>query len=301
MNSIFSYSDYREFLKDRFSDTKLRRSGFSHRAFARLAGFKASNFLLLVMQGKRNLSGQGIQQVAKALKLKKEESDFFENLVRFNQSKKTEEQSFYYGRLASNQHYSTSHPIEKESYEYYSSWYHSAVQELVLLEDFSEDPAWIAKRLQPRITPAEADSSLKLLMRLGFLVRDEKGRLRQRDAQLSTEDEVYHLAVAKYHKAMLELASQSIDDTPAPAREISSITFGVSSERMQEAKEMIQAFRKKLFHFLAVPGPVQTVYQFNVQLFNLSELPKSWPNSALLPPAIPKLKATKPPSDSDSD
>ena len=78
---IYAYLDYRNFLKDLFAFKKQESASFSFRNFSRLAGLKSSNFLKLVMDGKRNLSPQSIHQVAKAFKLSKGEADFFETLV----------------------------------------------------------------------------------------------------------------------------------------------------------------------------------------------------------------------------
>src|SRR6478609_3677893 len=53
---IFSYLDYRHFLRDLYAQKKASERGFSHRAFSKRAGLSSTNYLHLVMQGKRNLS-----------------------------------------------------------------------------------------------------------------------------------------------------------------------------------------------------------------------------------------------------
>lgn len=277
MREIYEYLDYREFLRDKFEDLKKRRGFFSYRAFARLAGFSASNFLMLVMQGKRNLSGDGIQKVARALKLRKGETEFFENLVRFNQSSTDDEKNFYYRRTAENRRYSRSKEIEKSQYEYYSTWYHTAVYELVGLPGFSDDSVWIARRLIPPVTAGEAKDSFELLKKLGFVRQNREGGWEQVSPHLKTADEVKSLAVANYHREMIARAGESIDRTKAAAREIGSVTFGISAERMREAKKMIREFRSKMASYLSEEKNPQAVYQLNIQLFNLSKLPEVWP------------------------
>jgi uncharacterized protein (TIGR02147 family) len=271
MADIFTYLDYRAFLNDAFKALKAARRGFSHRAFARIAGFSSSNFILLVMQGKRNLSGEAIQKVAKALKLKKAEAEFFENLVRFNQATSDAERNFYYSRIASNRHYAQAKPLEKGQFDYYSTWYIPAIREMVLLDDFEEDPAWIAAQLQPPITPREAESALKLLIDLGLLIREKSGRLIQQDRHIASGDEVSSLAMTNFQREMIERAAASIDATPADLREIGSITFAVSKDKLGQAKKMIREFRSRLAGFLSEESNADAVYQFNIQLFNLSK------------------------------
>lgn len=271
MPDIFIYLDYRTFLKDAFDALKSSRKGFSHRVFARMAGFTSSNYVMLVMQGKRNLSGAGIQKVAKALKLKKPDAEFFENLVRFNQAHSDAERTFYYSRIASNRRYAAAKPLEKGQFEYYSTWYIPAIREMVLLKDFDEDPAWIAGRLEPPITPREAEAALKLLLNLGLLVRDEKGKLVQQDRHIASGDEVSSLAMTNFQREMIERAAASIENTPPHLREIGSITFAVSGDKLAEAKKMIREFRSRLSGFLAEDAKADDVYQLNVQLFNLSK------------------------------
>ena len=166
MTDIFTYLDYRAFLQDSFEELKVTHKSFSHRAFARMAGFSSSNFPMLVMQGKRNLSTEGIHKVAKGLKLKKSESEFFEHLVRFEQAGSDSERNFYYSRIASNRRYVSARPLEKEQFDYYSKWYIPVIREMLLLKDFKEDPKWIAQRLSPNITEREAEQALKSLLDL---------------------------------------------------------------------------------------------------------------------------------------
>lgn len=270
MKDVFAYMDYREFVRDAFEELKETRKSFSHRAFARMAGFSSSNYMMLIMQGKRNLSSEGIQKVAKALKLRKREAEFFENLVRFNQSKTDAEKNFYYGRIASNRKYAESRRLEKGQFEYYSKWYIPAIREMALLGDFKEDPEWIALRLMPHIAPRDAAHALKLLIDIGLLVRDEKGRLAQHDKHIASGDEVASLAVTNFQREMIERAAASIDASPPESREIGSVTFAVSKEKLAEAKEMIREFRSQLAGFLAEEEDADEVYQFNFQLFNLS-------------------------------
>src|SRR5688572_25383692 len=89
----FAYLDYRAFLRDLYAAKKASGTGFSHRAFSRRAGLRSTNYLNLVVQGKRNLTPSGAQSFARGFGLAKQEADYFCALVRFNQAKGADERA----------------------------------------------------------------------------------------------------------------------------------------------------------------------------------------------------------------
>ncbi len=276
MPQIFKYLDYRHYLKDYYRAKKESKgSAFSYRAFSRQAGFSSPNFLQLVMDGKRNLSDDGIERFIKGLRLDREEGRFFKHLVHFNQAKTDQERNKWYKKLATSKRYREISEIEKSQFEYYSRWYYAAIRELILLPDFENDPEWIAKTLHPRITVKEAKEAIELLLKLGFVKKNSKGKLVQAERNIATAREVQSLAVANFHRSMLRRAAESIELTAHDKRDISAITIAVSQEKFQEAKRRIQEFRRELNVLLSEDGKADAVYQLNFQIFNLTEVP--WP------------------------
>ncbi|MBI3541106.1 MAG: TIGR02147 family protein [Deltaproteobacteria bacterium] len=274
MSDLFGYLDYRRYLKDFYRDKKGKKgSCFSFRSFSRTAGFKAPNFLKLVMEGKRNLGPDGIDGFKKALHLNKEESSYFEHLVHFNQATTDQERNRYYKELATSQKFRQIREIDQDLFVYYSHWYYAAIRELILLPDFKEDPKWIAKKLFPKITAQQATVAVELLLKLKFLKREKSGRLVQVEQNITSSREVQSLAVSNFHRQMIQLASESIDRTLQEKRDISSITLALSKEKYLEAKRRIQEFRRELNVLLSEKDAVDSIYQINFQIFNLSEVP----------------------------
>ncbi len=275
MPELFSYLNYRHYLRDFYREQKEKKgTRFSFRSFVRQAGLSSPNFLKLVMDGQRNLGPDGVKGFIKALRLNKEESSFFTNLVGFNQARDDGERNEWYRRLSTSRKYREIRQIEKDHFVYYSRWYYAAIRELALLPDFKEDPEWIAKKLSPPITPREAKTALELLLELGFVKRDTDGRLVQSERNISTAREVASLAVANYHREMMQKGAESIERTPGERRDISSLTIALNRERFEEAKRRIQDFRRELNVLLSEEARPDAVYQINFQIFNLSEV--SW-------------------------
>lgn len=271
--NLYLYIDYRRYLADTYTYLKRTKPQFSYRYFARQAGFSAPNYLKLVVDGQRNLTPRSIKQFAKALKLEKGERDFFHHLVMMNQARSEAERNEHYQALSQVRGYLEVKRIERDQYAYYSNWYVAPIRELVGVDGFRADPAWIAAQLRPEITPAEAEDAVALLIRLGFVLRDEDGLLRQAAPVVSTGDEVRAMAVRNFHRAMLQRAGEAIDRFPVETRQLSGLTVAISPARAVEVAERLHALRRALFEAMCAPDDADEtiVYQVNLQLFPLTQ------------------------------
>jgi uncharacterized protein (TIGR02147 family) len=270
--TVFEYDNYRTFLRDFYLQEKAVNPRFSLRFFSKAAGFKSHSVLKLVMEGERDIAPESIAKFSKALKLNKEESVFFRNLVLFNQSKSADEKQGYALEMIRSRKFKLIYPMKESQYYFYANWYLTPLRELVTLPNFQEDPSWISEMMAPRITPQEAASGIQELIKMGLLKRDARGKLLQTDAIISTADEVTSSAVVQYHKQMMTLASESIERFPREARDISAQAFGISERNALEIKEMIQKFRKDVMEVVARDQVPELIYQLNYQLFPLTNL-----------------------------
>ena len=63
---VFEYLDYRKYLRDFYASRKRGGRGFSYRAFSRRAQLQSPNYLKLVIEGQRNLTGPMANRFATA-------------------------------------------------------------------------------------------------------------------------------------------------------------------------------------------------------------------------------------------
>lgn len=271
MEKVFSFLDYREFLKARFARLK-KTQRLTHRAFAAKAGFSSPNFLKLVMEGQRNLTAKSIAQIGRALELDAKESEFFSTLVAFNQAKRLEEKEALYDQLKLLRRDLPLQRLEHSQFDYFSHWYAVAIRELVGLKEFREDPEWISQKLRGQVSPAQARRALRLLERLGLIRRAADGGLQQQQPALSSGDEVSSLGAYRFHQSMIEKAKQALQEAPATQRDISSVTLAVTKESSERIKQKIRQFRKEILALAEDQGRAEAVYQMNIQFFNLTEL-----------------------------
>lgn len=277
--NLFQHQDYRKFLRDWYDEAKKSRGSFSFRTFSKRAGFQSPNFFKLVMDGDRNLTEESLTKFMIGLRLNKQEQDFFRNLVFFNQAKTHQDRDFYYQKLLQSRKFSQLKPIEKQQYEYYSTWYHSVVRELVVSKDFDGTPEWMAQKLSPTITPAQASQSIELLEKLGFIEKTPDHQWRQSSSLVSTGAELESHVVHNYHKIILELTKEILDSVPYPRRDISTLTLGVLPERIPQLKKKIQEFRQEVLKLVSIDTHPKEVVQINIQMFPLT-LPTEPPQEA---------------------
>lgn len=304
--SIFNYCDYREFLRDFYQLKKSLLDNYSYAVFSLRAGIKSPNYLKLVMEGQRNLTTENTLAFAKGLGLNELETLYWENLVSFTQAKTpVQRQSFLMllGRTTLPEGMENSRLIRevRNEWDYYASWYHAAIREMVMLPDFDPTPSAIAAKLRGRITAEEARASIELLKRLGFLVADAQGRLRQNEMHVryKTAKDVINLSVRRFHKASAKLAVDCLEEDSEEAHEernYSSLTIAVNRKTYPLIKARLASYLRELNtefsiapHCVAPEGPgdgadlaptatpADQVYQLNLQLLPLTLNPVSKP------------------------
>lgn len=266
--NIFEYTNYRDFLKDYYARAKEAKNNFSHRWFARRAGFSSPSFLNMVITGQRSLSRESISKVSTTIGLNKREQQYFETLVAFNQAKEPESKRYYLELLFGIRKDKTGSVLKDEQIECLSNWYYPVIREMVALPEFKEDPAWIKKQLNDKISVKEAREAIELLLRINLLIRDENGRLKHNDANFYTEEELKHTAAYQFHKQMLALANNMIETTPQNRREFAGVTMAVSEKQFNDIKKMVQDFEHSILRYLTNNSDTpSTVFQLNMQLF----------------------------------
>lgn len=274
--SIFGHLDYRLFLKDFYESEKKRTSRFSYRYFAKQAGLKTSSFLKMVIDGKRGLTTATIASFGRVLKLSKKEQDFFEALVFYNQARTQNEREHYYDRLVSLRPQKKMSRLKEDQYEYYSKPYMVAIREMTALPDFDPDPAWIAKNLVPPIRPSEARHALDVLLRLK-LIQKKGGKIVQSESAVATESEVDSMAIFNYHRCMLDSAGAALMKVDEKMRDITSLTIPIPLTKIPKLKKEIEAFREHLAAMIDDgDANYHEVYQFNIQLFPVTNTKKSY-------------------------
>lgn len=275
MPNIYEYTDYRKFLADWYNYKKNANHAFSYNGFAQKAGFKNKGFFHTVIHDKRNLTKSSLIKVVQAIGLTKNESDYFENLVFFNQAADLKDRNYFYEKLnavrSPQKTASKAKQVRSDQYEFYSKWYHSAVRSIIDMYDFKGDFKWLAKMVKPPISVKQAKQSIKLLLNLGMLVKQNSGTYKVTEKSISTGKEIVGLAVQNFHMECADLAKNALHDLPKTQRNVTGLTLGISRKSYEKICEEILEFQEKIMDIANNDEEADRVYQFNFHLFPISK------------------------------
>jgi uncharacterized protein (TIGR02147 family) len=275
MPDLYTYVDYRKFLKDYYEEQKARDPKFSHRYFTMKVGFSSSGYFSDVLAGKKNLSGAFMLKFAKALKLSREEEEYFVNLVSFNQAKTLEEKNRHYEKMMTTGKVKVD-ILERDKHEYFSHPRYAAVREALHYLTVTDDYKALGKALEPPVSPKEAKRAIDLLESLGLIAKDQAGAWRPTSANLRIlGDASEALALANYHKSTSELAIRALDVFSPDHRGFSSLTLPLTEEKIRKARAAIKNLRMYLLALGENGTKADRVYQFNFQLFPLTRIEKA--------------------------
>ncbi|MCB9253839.1 MAG: TIGR02147 family protein [Bdellovibrionaceae bacterium] len=266
-SNIYDFTDYRDFLKDRYRQLKETDPAFSFRYFSKQAGFGSPNYLKLVMDGKRNLSDEAIGKFAKGLRLDSHESEYFKFMVGYNQCEDRIKKEVYEAKLHYLRELFKVKELIPEHYDYYHDWYHAAIREMINNKGtVRNNPVVIAAKLSPQISEEDAANSISLLKKLGYVVENGNGDLQPGQG---TETAVAGAEMAQkiYHEQMAELAAKSLYTQGSATQEFESVTVALPANKVAELKQKI----KELVAEVSNEHGGEQVYQFNVQLFALTQ------------------------------
>ncbi len=269
MHTIYTYYDYHKFLNDFYVEKKSKDSYYTLRYIGERIGIDHA-LVVKIFQGKRHLSGQSIQVVADFLGLSKRQAEYFELLVMYGKAKTDREIKGYFEKLLSFSDIAE-HKIEADSYEFYQKWYYSAIREIIHLAPFNDDYKWLARMVEPSVTVAEAKKSVRLLERLGFIKRNDRGFFELTSKFITTGEHWKSIAIRSFQKEISRLSENALDTIPKEERDISTVTLTLDEEGFDKAREHIRLLQKELIEISSSCRRVNRAYQVNLQLFPLSK------------------------------
>jgi uncharacterized protein (TIGR02147 family) len=277
MLRIDFYTDYRKFLADFLEDARSRFSFFSYRYFCKKAGIVSPSLFREVMTGKRSLTSSTIASFAKGLGLNEADTAYFEALVHFNQSKSPRDKQKSLQQMRGLRQRVRQKLIPLDHYEYFEHWYNPVIRELACVLEWGDNYLALARAVAPPISKKQAHRSVEMLLRLGFLGRDDTGKYIQKDPAITTGPEVASVAVRELNRQMAGLGLESIDRFSPSDRDVSNMVVGVSRKGYEQIKEEIREFKRRIVGIVDDDKCSDRIYAINVQAFPMS-LKKNVPN-----------------------
>lgn len=275
MPALLQYLDYRAFLHDYTQWRRETDPEFSQRTFVREAGLPESSSSLLpaIIKGRRSLSQNLRVKFARALDFPEREAQYFDLLVQFNQAKGMAEKNFFFSQLAKFRS-SRAHVLHENQFVFFSKWYYGAVRNFFSMETRERNPAVIAARLFPEVTPEEVEDAIRLLLDLGLIKRTANGYT-VTERHISTPKDVRARAARENLTELTRMSLEILDKTPPELRQYNALMFTVSPRGFAMVKERVRSFLEELREILDRDQGEDRIYSLTLQLFPNSRLPET--------------------------
>lgn len=236
---MLNADSYTTILKSALEERTGANPAYSLRAFARDLGIKAPN-LSAILNGKKGISETKAMEVCEKLGFSDIETSYFCDLVNAKHAKSSLKRNLAKSRIKTFYNQNEVKIIKEDTFKIISDWYHYAILELILTEDFLDDPAPIAKRLG--INSFQAREALDRLERLE-LIGIKNGKILSTGIQLETTNGLASNSIKKLNTQLLEKAKESITNQNVDERHLSTLTLAINKEDVKEYGSLIEEFK----------------------------------------------------------
>ena len=267
--SIFSFIDYREFMRAWITHRRSVQPDYSYAVFAEESGLSRGT-LPNVLSKARSPRPETLDAFATAMSLSPSERNYLGKLVEIDAADSVTRRWELLAELFSRRAYGQSERIEDRpsAFERFTSrWYYGAIRELAQHPDFRPDPEWIAKVLIPSISVEDAREALDTLADLDMLEVDDRGRAHTRTRWVQTAAETDAEASHRFHSEIVPFVARHFDAVPEGERHLTGGLVLLSEAAMPEAKLLLQQVVERIATIGGDPTVRdRRVYHFAIQL-----------------------------------
>lgn len=246
---------------------KSKRAGFSMRRLCTLLDLKSPNYMKLILDGKRGLTIDLGLKLAKNMGLAKRESDYFISLIEAESSTSDHEFELNQRKVLRGRRHLKTEAVSQDKHELVASWFHLLVRELAFLKDFEFSASYVVRKLSGRISLAQAQRSLDLLLRYELIAQDSNGRWSSTDKILDTGDDTFaRSAMIGHHAATLKTWAENLARLNPDEQELGLLHVPISTEKIPELRRRIRQFQDELIGWLMTETDPDRVIQVGTYL-----------------------------------
>lgn len=241
---LFSFADYREFLRRYYEFRRCQQPTFSYRFMSARLEIDPGQ-LAHILQGKLHLPQRALAATLKLCRFDSRQAAFFEELVRLARSRKPEEIERCRERLDALRSV-VQRELGSDAEGFYHHWRHAAIRALADMVPENGDGGALGRHCLPFQGAVDAAESVALLLRIGLLERDGARRLRPTHPHVAAGAEISAEALRGWHRQVLGLASESLERFPPGRRDVSTLTVAISASDLPAVKEWISDLRRQV-------------------------------------------------------
>jgi uncharacterized protein (TIGR02147 family) len=249
--NIFEYIDYRKYLTDWRLAEKEANPGLSHEYLNAKLGQNNRTFFSNIESDRKNIGSQTINKLITLIGLNSIEANYFRALVGYGQSATDEEKEYHLEQIVTlnNTPYTI---VDKDTYSFYTEWYHSSIRALLDVIDTKDDYVKISQLLYSRVTPNQVRDSIKLLKSLDLIAPDKRGFLKPTQKILVTQEKIRHELLHRFQVANNRQLSEILKKDEPGAHDSTQMSVSVSRrgfdriiKRVNQLKSEIRSIAHK--------------------------------------------------------
>lgn len=266
---IFSYIDFRKFLKDIFAYHKELFPYFSYRYIAKKVMAGSPGWFANITSARNTLTDTYLLRTGNLFGLKGREIDYFELITKYGQTTSIEEKGYYLSRIHEFKGVAFK-LLGREQFDYYRHWYITAIRELLLIVDDEGNGEQLAALLQPEISRQEAFDAIETLKKLDLVRKNVHGKLKPTDEVVRKDADFSSVYWSANMYAKLTLALKALETIPKNERDFSEVVVPLSAEGLSEVSTELALVRKKILAISEKDSGRNRIYQCSLQLFPLT-------------------------------
>lgn len=264
--SVFTYFDFRRFLRDSQQQRRSVRPAFTLEYLAGKVGLKSKGHVSLIFKGAKNIPEEKLALFAQAFDLDDKEADFFCHLVRFGQARTHRDRKRHLDMMVGLMRVADRRLVPRQ-YALCQDWWHPVVHELLRIFDVNDDWDVLARRLRPAITADQARESISLLEEIGLVRKDANGFWKPTEAVLTFGDGWSSVAVRQFQIHTFAMARQALEDVPVDERDVSTLTLSLGENTFREIRSRLALVRQEILSLARSERSPDRVCQMNLALF----------------------------------
>ncbi|HEY8269679.1 MAG TPA: TIGR02147 family protein [Pseudobdellovibrionaceae bacterium] len=274
---VSDYMDYRQYLASFFEYKRKQTASdlrpYNYAAFSAGANIKSPNYLKMIIEGRRNLSGEMVLKFAKALGLNKEATEDFNLLVSYGQATDPANRNMFLKELSEHrvQVKLKSGEIDQKTWDKIPNWAAWVIYAMVDQEGVSYDTKTLRELLRGKASEDEIEQALESLFKSGELAQDpETGKVRKAHTLIEAAEDIPVALVRKLQAQLMYLGLESLYQDAATEREFGTLTMSLTKQEFEEIKFKLRQIRKQINKDNSIArasSKGEKVYQLNIQLF----------------------------------
>jgi len=267
---VYTYFDYRAFLRDRQVWLKSRHAYFTLEHVAEKLGFQSKGHVSLIFNGKRNIAAKRLEDFAEVFQLEGRAKEFFLHLVQYQQADSFLTKKEHLDRMVTLMRIQDRRLVPAQ-YRLCEKWYTPVIRELLRGLDISDEWELLARQLRPAITGTEAREAVQVLSEIGLIKRNPAGNWKPTDKVVTFGEGWRDPAVRNFQLHALEGAREALIGFESAERDISTVVVSMSEDSFARVREVVRFARQEILHLAKTDKGAERVYQLSFAVYPVTE------------------------------